>query len=62
MDRERFENLLARHFDGMLSPEETAELGSLLQADAELREAFWTEAQFHALVRRSLVRDAVSKS
>jgi len=61
MDAERIEQLLARHFDGDLSPEESQELGALLLADEALRERFWRDARFHALVRRSLARKATSR-
>lgn len=52
MDNERLQLLLHRHFDQLLSPGEHAELERMLLTSPRAREAFWTVAHWHALLRQ----------
>ena len=51
MNLERFEKLMNGYFDGNLPPSEREELSTLLETDAEARDAFWRLAHTHASLR-----------
>lgn len=51
MDSERFQRLLDRHFDQVLSAEERIEFERTLLESPRARETFWEQARFHGLLR-----------
>lgn len=52
MTPERLDQLLARYFDGSLTPSEMEELDVCLQSDAAAQQAFWREAWSDAGLRQ----------
>jgi hypothetical protein len=52
MDDERFQILLDRYFDQLLTAEERSELEQMLLESAQARESFWETARWHALIRQ----------
>lgn len=53
-ERDRYLDLVARHFDGVLEPAESRELGHLLAADADLAREFARRSMFHGHIRAVL--------
>ena len=51
MHLERFEKLMDGYFDGGLTAAELQELSTVLETDAEARDAFWRLAQTHTALR-----------
>jgi anti-sigma factor RsiW len=53
-DADRFEQLVSRHFDGLLSAEESLELGALAAADPARARDFARQSMFHQHLRATL--------
>jgi len=51
MDKERFQLLLHRYFDQLLTTEERTELEQMLLSSARAREEFWAEARWNGFLR-----------
>ena len=61
-DLEGFEQLLSRHFDGELLPEELAELAARLKADPACARQFARESLLHDQLRTMFVSDLARES
>jgi hypothetical protein len=56
-DGDRLERLISGHFDGVLTPEERAELEAMLLSSSKARQIFLDHADFHGLLRDQAMQE-----